>query len=49
MDPENFAAHQTTRTTQEYTRVKNMNPEYESAHRLRHAALEKTRLRDLSI
>ena len=42
MDQENFTAFQETRTSQEDTSVQNMDPEEEYAHRLQHAALERT-------
>ena len=49
MDSDISTAHQTTSTIQEDTRMKNMDPEEESAHRSRHASLEWTRLHHLSI
>ena len=49
MDQENFTAFQETRTSQEDTSVQNMDPEEEYAHRLQHAALERTILHHLSI
>ena len=49
LDQETFAARRATRTRQEDTKVQNMDPEEESAHRSRHVALERTRFHHLSI